>query len=65
MIIRRNTRALQTLIAHGKPELNWTTQGRAYFKLSRALRRGGIDVEISVDVAELEKMVAEAKGKAS
>lgn len=60
MLIRRAVRSL-TNIAYGRPELKWTCQGRAYFGLSRAQRRGGIDVEISVEITELERMLAEAK----
>lgn len=61
MIIRRDRKSLTTLIAHGAPTLKWTARGRAYFGIPRAVRRGGIDVEISVDIEELERMVAEAK----
>jgi hypothetical protein len=50
-----------TSIAHGAPMLKWTAQGRAYFGIPRAIGRGGIDVEISVDISELERMLAEAK----
>ena len=59
MIIRRAVRSL-TSIAYGAPALKWTCQGRAY-GIPRAIGRGGIDVEISVDISELERMLAEAK----